>query len=124
MQKIPGGPITSMWSSLYWVSLLHTIAESPLQKGELWTGSDDSTVQLTRDGGKTWENVSPKELPEWTTIATIEVSPHDRGTAYLAAHRYSVSDRSPYFYKTVGLWPNLAEDYQRHSRRGLRACDS
>ena len=53
---------------------------------------DDSTVQMTRDGGKKWENVSPKELQEWTTIAAIEVSPHARGTVYLAAHRYKVSD--------------------------------
>ena len=92
MQTIPGGPVTSMWSSLYWVSLIHALAESPLQPGELWTGTDDSTVQVTRDGGKTWTNVSPPGLPEWTTIATIDVSPHDPGTAYLAAHRYRVSD--------------------------------
>jgi len=101
MQKVAGTPITSMWSSLYWVSLAQALAESPLEKGELWVGTDDSTVQMTRDGGKTWENVSPKELPEWTTISTIEVSPHARGTVYLAAHRYRVSDRAPYFYKTT-----------------------
>ncbi len=132
MQKIPGGPITSMWSSLYWVSIIQSIAESPLQKGELWAGSDDSTVQMTRDGGKTWENVSPRDLPEWTTIATIDVSPHDRGTAYLAAHRYRVSDRSPYFYKTTDYgrtWQKITtgirdEDFARviredPVRRGL-----
>ena len=101
MQKIPGGPITSMWSSLYWVSLIHSVAESPLQKGELWVGTDDSTVQMTKDGGKAWEDVSPKDFPEWTTVAAIDPSHHDRGTAYLAAHRYRVSDRSPYFYKTT-----------------------
>jgi photosystem II stability/assembly factor-like uncharacterized protein len=101
MQKLPGGPFESMWSSLYWVSLAQALAESPLQKGELWAGTDDSTVQMTRDGGKTWENVSPPDLPEWTTIATIEVSPHARGTVYLAAHRYRVSDRTPYFFKTT-----------------------
>ena len=101
MQKIPGGPLTTMWSSLYWVSLAQALTESPLEKGELWVGTDDSTVQMTRNGGKTWENVSPKDLSEWTTIQTIEVSPHDRGTAYLAANRYRVSDRTPYFYKTI-----------------------
>jgi photosystem II stability/assembly factor-like uncharacterized protein len=132
MQKIPGGPITSMWSSLYWVSVLHALAESPLQRGELWAGSDDSMVHLTRDGGKTWDNVSPKDLPEWTTIATIEVSPHDRGTAYLAAHRYRVSDLSPYLFKTTDYgrtWQKITtgirdEDYTRviredPVRRGL-----
>ncbi len=101
MQQIPGRPITSFTSSLYWVSLAQSIAESPLEKGELWFGSDDTTLQLTRNGGTTWENVTPKDLPEWTTISGIDVSPHDRGTAYIAAHRYKVSDRSVFFYKTT-----------------------
>jgi photosystem II stability/assembly factor-like uncharacterized protein len=101
MQKLAGGPITSMWSSLYWVSVIQSLAESPLQAGELWAGTDDSTVQLSRNGGKSWENVSPPGLGEWTTITTIEVSPHDRGTAYIAANRYRVSDPAPYFYKTT-----------------------
>ena len=100
MQKMPGGPFEAQWSSLYWVCLTQSLAESPLQKGELWVGTDDSTVQVTRDSGKTWQNVSPPDLPEWTTIAAIDVSPHDRGTVYLAAHRYRVSDRTPFFYKT------------------------
>jgi photosystem II stability/assembly factor-like uncharacterized protein len=101
MQKIPGGPITTVQSSLYYVSLIRTIAESPLDKGELWIGTDDSTVQVSRNGGKTWDNVSPKELPEWTTITNIDVSPHDRGTVYLAGERHRVSDRAPYLYKTT-----------------------
>lgn len=101
MQKMPGGPFEAQWSSLYWVCLTQSLAESPLQKGELWVGTDDSTVQVTRDSGKTWQNVSPPDLPEWTTIAAIDVSPHDRGTVYLAAHRFRVSDRTPFFYKTT-----------------------
>ena len=101
MQELYGGPITSMASSLYYVSLAQAIAESPLEEGELWFGSDDSTVQVSRNGGESWDNVSPVDLPEWTTISTIDVSPHHRGTAYLAAHRYRVSDRTTYFYKTT-----------------------
>ena len=101
MQELYGGPITSMASSLYYVSLAQALAESPLEEGELWFGSDDSTVQLSRNGGESWDNVSPVDLPEWTTISTIDVSPHHRGTAYLAAHRYRVSDRTTYFYKTT-----------------------
>jgi photosystem II stability/assembly factor-like uncharacterized protein len=100
LEKMPGGALSTQWSSLYWVCLAQALAESRLQKGELWVGMDDSTVQMTTDAGKTWSNVSPKDLPDWTTIAAIEVSPHDRGTVYLAAHRYKVSDRTPYFYKT------------------------
>jgi photosystem II stability/assembly factor-like uncharacterized protein len=124
LQKMPGGALSTQWSSLYWVCLAQALAESRLQKGELWVGMDDSTVQMTRDSGKTWENVSPKELPEWTTIATIEVSPHDRGTIYLAAHRYKVSDRTPYFYKTTDYgrtWQKITsgirnEDFARTIR--------
>ncbi len=101
MQKIPGGPITSIASSLYYVSLIRTIAESPIQEGELWIGTDDSTVQVSRDGGGSWEDVSPPDLPEWTTIYAIDVSPHHRGTAYLAGERHRVSDRTPYLYKTT-----------------------
>ena len=101
MQKIPGGPITSMWSSLYWVSVIQSIAESPIHKGELWVGTDDSKVQVTKDGGKNWEDISPMGLGEWTTITSIDVSAHDPGTAYIAANRYRVSDRAPYFYKTT-----------------------
>ena len=101
MEGLYGRPITSFTSSLYYVSLAQAIAESPLEEGELWFGSDDSTVQLSRNGGDSWDNVSPVDLPEWTTISTIDVSPHERGTAYLAAHRYRVSDRTTYFYKTT-----------------------
>jgi photosystem II stability/assembly factor-like uncharacterized protein len=101
MQKIPGGPINSLASSLFYVSLIRTIAESPAVKGELWVGTDDSNVQLSKDAGKTWENVSPKDLPEWTTITAIDVSAHDRGTAYLAGNRVRVRDQAAYFYKTT-----------------------
>jgi hypothetical protein len=101
MQNIPGQPISSFTSSLYWVSLAQAFAESPLEKGELWFGSDDSSVQVSRNGGKDWENVTPKDFPEWTTVSAIDPSPHDRGTAYLAAHRYRVSDRSVFLYKTA-----------------------
>ena len=101
MEDMPGRPLTSMWSSLYWVSVAQSLAESPLEQGELWVGTDDSTVQVTRDGGNNWEDISPEDLPEWTTINSIEVSPHDRGTAYFAADRHKLSDWAPYFYKTT-----------------------
>ena len=101
MQTIPGKPITSRASSLFYVSVIRTIAESPIETGELWIGTDDSTVQVSKSGGKTWENVSPKDLPEWTTITAIDVSRHAPGTAYLAGERHRVSDRSPYLYRTT-----------------------
>jgi hypothetical protein len=101
MGSISGGPISSNASSLFYVSLIRTIAESPLQQGELWVGTDDSTIQLSRDGGKSWRDISPPTLPEWTTITAIDVSSHRRGTAYISGERHRVSDRTPYLYKTT-----------------------
>ena len=101
MGEISGGPISSNASSLFHVSLIRTIAESPLEEGEFWVGTDDSTVQLSRDGGGSWLDVSPPDLPEWTTITAIDVSPHQRGTVYISGGRHRVSDRTPYLYKTT-----------------------
>jgi photosystem II stability/assembly factor-like uncharacterized protein len=76
------------------------IAESPHEKGVIWTGSDDGFVQLTRDGGATWKNVTPNGLAE-CLINAIEVSPHDKATAYIATTRYKFNDFRPGLYKTT-----------------------
>lgn len=76
------------------------VMESPHEKGVIWTGSDDGLVQLTRDGGATWKNVTPKGLEE-CLINAIEVSPHDKGTAYIATTRYKFNDHRPGLYKTT-----------------------
>lgn len=76
------------------------VAESPHEKGVLWTGSDDGLVHLTRDGGKTWAKVTPPNLGE-TLVNCIEVSPHDPATAYIAATRYKFNDFAPAIYKTT-----------------------
>jgi photosystem II stability/assembly factor-like uncharacterized protein len=112
MGEISGGPISSNASSLFHVSLIRTIAESPLEEGELWVGTDDSTVQVTRDGGGSWLDVSPPDLPEWTTITAIDVSRHRRGTVYVSGGRHRVSDRTPYLYKTTdygGTWQRITK---------------
>ncbi|HEY2904731.1 MAG TPA: hypothetical protein VGJ29_02465, partial [Vicinamibacterales bacterium] len=101
MQDLIGRPLTTIESSLYYVSTIRTIAESPLKKGELWIATDDSTVQMSPDGGKTWKNVSPPDLPEWSTILALDPSHHAPGTVYLAAERHRVSDLQPYLYKTT-----------------------
>ncbi len=101
MQEIDGGPITSQEFSSQYSSVIFTLAESRLKEGELWAGSDDGEIHLTHDGGRSWQNVSPKGLPEWTNISTIEVSPHDPGTAYVAANRHELDDKRPYFLKTT-----------------------
>ena len=100
MGETSGGPISSNASSLFHTSVIRTIAESPLIGGELWVGTDDSSVQVSRDGGRSWLNVSPPDLPEWTTVTSIDVSAHRPGTVYVAGERHRVSDRTPYLYKT------------------------
>ncbi|MBL7817882.1 MAG: glycosyl hydrolase [Saprospiraceae bacterium] len=76
------------------------IIESPHEKGVIWTGSDDGLVQLTTDGGKNWKNVTPAGLQE-CLINAIEVSPHDKATAYIAITRYKFNDHTPAIYKTT-----------------------
>jgi len=75
------------------------VLESPLEKGVIWTGSDDGVVSLTRDGGKTWSNVTPAGLAE-CLVNCIEVSPFDKATAYIATTRYKFNDLAPGLYKT------------------------
>jgi photosystem II stability/assembly factor-like uncharacterized protein len=76
--------------------------ESPVQAGTIWTGSDDGVVYLTRDGGKNWSNVTPPTsiMPEWIQINSLEASPFDPATAYLAATMYKWDDDKPYLYRT------------------------
>ncbi len=109
MGETSGGPISSNASSLFHSSVIRTIAESPLTAGELWVGTDDSNVQVSRDGGGSWQDVSPPDLPEWTTITAIEVSRHQPGTVYVSGGRHRVSDRTPYLYKTS----DYGETWQR-----------
>jgi photosystem II stability/assembly factor-like uncharacterized protein len=79
---------------------LSYVAESPHERGVIWAGSDDGLVHLTRDGGATWKNVTPKGLAE-CLINAIEVSPFDKATAYLATTRYKFNDHTPGLYKTT-----------------------
>ncbi|HYH86256.1 MAG TPA: hypothetical protein VEX60_12445 [Pyrinomonadaceae bacterium] len=95
-----GGPITKDSTSVEYYNTIFTVAESPVTRGVIWTGSDDGLVQVTRDDGKTWTNVTPKAIPEWIQINSIEASPHDSATAYVAATMYKSDDFRPYLYKT------------------------
>jgi photosystem II stability/assembly factor-like uncharacterized protein len=96
-----GGPITQDNTSVEYYCTIFTIMESPAAKGVIWTGSDDGLVQVTRDGGKKWENATPPGMPEWIRINSIDASPHDAGTAYVAATNYQMDDFRPYLYKTA-----------------------
>ncbi|MFL5505020.1 MAG: VPS10 domain-containing protein [Gemmatimonadaceae bacterium] len=96
-----GGPITKDQTSVEYYATVFTIAESPRTAGVIWAGSDDGLVHVTRDGGKTWKNVTPAGLPEWSRISMIEASSFGSGAAYLAANRYQLDDMKPYLYKTT-----------------------
>ena len=96
-----GGPITRDTSGAEHYCTLYTFEESPHEPGVLWAGSDDGLVHLSRDGGQTWRDVTPPDLPEWAFIRTVEPSPHEPGTLYLAATRYKLDDPAPYLYKTA-----------------------
>ncbi|HEU5374017.1 MAG TPA: hypothetical protein VFV38_01115 [Ktedonobacteraceae bacterium] len=95
-----GGPINKDNTGAEYYGTVFAFAESPLQRGLLWAGSDDGLIHLSRDDGKTWEHVSPPDLPEWALISIIEPSPHNAATAYVAATRYKLDDFTPYLYVT------------------------
>jgi photosystem II stability/assembly factor-like uncharacterized protein len=102
-QGSSGGPITKDNTSIEYYCTIFTVNESTITKGLIWVGSDDGLVNLTRDGGKTWTNVTPPKdiLPEWSQINAIEPSPHDPAVAYVAATMYKSDDFRPYLYKTT-----------------------
>ena len=106
-----GGPYTVEAVGAENYGTLSYVLESPAEKGVIWTGSDDGLVQLTRDGGKTWSNVTPKGLAE-CLINSIDVSPHDPATAYIATTRYKFNDFTPGLYKTTDYgktWVNISK---------------
>ncbi len=96
-----GGPLTKDQTSVEYYGTIFVIAESPLKAGELWTGSDDGKIFVTRDGGKAWTDVTPKGLAQNTKISSIDPSAHVDGVAYVAANRIKLDDNHPYLYKTV-----------------------
>jgi len=94
---------------------VYTIAPSHHDVDTIWTGSDDGLAYLTRDGGKSWKDVTPSDVPEQSRIGLIEASPHDPSTAYVAARRYEMDDRAPYLWKTQDYgesWTKIVNGFQ------------
>ncbi|MEX2178490.1 MAG: hypothetical protein WD801_07250 [Gemmatimonadaceae bacterium] len=99
-QRSSGEPITIDATGEEVYSTLYAIEESPLEAGVIWTGSNDGLFHVTRDNGTTWTNITPRDLPAGGRITTINPSPHRRGSAYYAVHRYLLGDFAPYIYRT------------------------
>ena len=99
-QKSSGGPITQDNTSVEYYDTIFTFVESTVAKGTIWVGSDDGLIHITRDAGKTWTNITPKGMPDFVRINSIDASAFDAGTAYVAATNYQQDDFAPYLYKT------------------------
>jgi hypothetical protein len=124
-QKWSGGPITGDNTGVEYYGTIFALAESPRQKGLLWAGSDDGRVHLSTDAGKTWTEVTKNisGLPEWGTVACIEASPFDAGTAYLIVDAHRLDDPRPYLWKTSDLgktWKNLTTPSPLGGEGGVR----
>jgi photosystem II stability/assembly factor-like uncharacterized protein len=120
-----GGAITKDNTGVEYYATIFAAAESPLEKGVLWTGSDDGLVHVSRDGGKQWNAVTPPELPEWSQVNSLEPSPFEAGGCYLAATRYKLDELEPYLFKTADwgrTWTRIDSGIDRsHFTRVVRA---
>ncbi len=101
-RQLSSGGLTPDNIGVEYAFAVMAIAESPRQKGLIWAGTNDGQVQLTRDGGQTWTNVTRNipGLPPWGTVGNIEPSRHDAGTAYLTVDLHQVGNRDPFVYRT------------------------
>ncbi|WP_299121018.1 glycosyl hydrolase [uncultured Winogradskyella sp.] len=122
--KSSGGPITQDNTSVEYYCTIFAAQESPLKEGLLWVGSDDGLINVTQDGGKTWTDVTPKGMPEWMMINSIEPSAFDAGTCYVAGTKYKTGDFAPYLYKTTNYgksWTKITNGINpEHFTRALR----
>jgi photosystem II stability/assembly factor-like uncharacterized protein len=101
-QQPSGGPLTNDITSVEYYDTVFALAESPVQQGTLWAGTDDGRVHVTTDDGQHWLNVTPK-MPEWSAVDLVDPSPHDANTAYVAVDRHKLDDFKPYIFKTTNL---------------------
>ena len=122
-QDFAGAPITMDNTGVEVYGTVFSFEESPLEPGLLWAGSDDGRVHVSRNNGSTWNDVTPRGMPEWGTVNTIEVSPHAPGRALVAVHRYREDDFAPYVFKTDDYgenWDEITEDNGIRDRHFVR----
>ncbi|HEY2594623.1 MAG TPA: glycosyl hydrolase, partial [Chloroflexota bacterium] len=130
-----GGPITADNSGAEIYCTIFAFRESPHEAGVFWAGSDDGLLHVSRDGARSWQNVTPPDLPEWAMVNMIEPSPHDAATAYVAATCYKSDDLRPFLYRTNDYgasWTRITGGIPEHeftrviredpNRRGLLYC--
>ena len=129
------GGLTPDNSGAEYYCTVFALAESPLAAGQLWAGTDDGRLHLTRDGGRSWTEITPPDMPQWATVRMIDASPHEAGTAYVAAEAHKLDDFHPYLWRTRDFgasWErldqHLDDDEYCHvlredpARRGLLVC--
>lgn len=113
-----GGVITRDMNGPEIYATVFALAPSKQDANIIWAGSDDGLIHITKNGGKTWENITPTDLPKNTRVSIIEASKYSAGTAYIAAKRYQMDDRTPYIWKT--------NDFGKHWKKiitGIRKDD-
>ncbi|AOW18348.1 glycosyl hydrolase [Polaribacter vadi] len=123
--KSSGGPITQDNTGVEYYGTIFAATESALETGLIYTGSDDGLVHVSKNNGEKWENITPKKMPEWMMINCIEVSPFDKGSAYIVGTKYKSGDYRPYIYKTENYgksWDLIVDGIEEESfTRALRA---
>src|SRR5215467_7533069 len=95
-----GGPITRDMNGPEVYAVIFSIAPSKRTTNVIWTGSDDGVIEVTKDAGKTWSNVTPKDMPDLGRVSLIDASAFDSATAYVAVKRFLLDDKAPYIFRT------------------------
>jgi photosystem II stability/assembly factor-like uncharacterized protein len=119
-----GGEITMDMNGPEIYATVFALAPSNHDINTIWAGSDDGKIHITRDGGKSWTDITPKELPKYSRVSIIDESKHRPGTLYVAANRYQVDDREPYVFKTNDYgktWTKIINGIEKgHFARAIR----
>lgn len=123
--KSSGGPITQDNTGVEYYGTIFAAVESPHEAGVIYTGSDDGLVHISKNGGETWDNITPKGMPEWMMINCIEIDPFNKSGVYLVGTKYKTGDYRPYLYKSEDYgqsWKEIVNGIENeHFTRALRA---